>query len=327
MASRRLDTDIDRLYQLPPDEFTAARNALAKDAGADRAEIRALAKPPIAAWAVNQVYWKQRDVYDALIAASTEVRKAHKAILAGRAGDIRDVGKAHDNAVESALKAALAILREDGHPATDATRQAIMTTLRALPGDEPPGRLSRTLQPGGFEMLAGLSLGTKPATPFRAKSDTAPTEPTRPEPRGTERKTAAATMAPRQPAHGKHHKGREDKAAASAHAGPTKAEERKAAQAEAAQKKLLREAAARAVREAEQAVRREQFEAARLTREARETDKLVEQTREALEAAQEALQRAETRAADATRERDAALERSRERERELQAAREAARKA
>ena len=327
MASRRLDTDIDRLYQLPPDEFTAARNALAKDAGADRAEIRALAKPPIAAWAVNQVYWKQRDVYDALIAASTEVRKAHKIILAGRAADIRDVGKAHDNAVESALKAALAILREDGHPATDATRQAIMTTLRALPGDEPPGRLSRTLQPGGFEMLAGLSLGTKPATPFRAKPDAAPTEPTRPEPRGTERKTAAATMAPRQPAHGKHHKGKEDKAAASAHAGQARAEERQAAQAEAAQKKRLREAAARAVREAEQAVRREQFEAARLTREARETDKLVEQAREALETAQEALQRAETRGADATRERDAALERSRERERELQAAREAARKA
>ena len=326
MASRRLDTDIDRLYQLPPDEFTAARNALAKDAVADRAEIRALAKPPIAAWAVNQVYWKQRDVYDALIAASTEVRKAHKAILAGRAGDIRDVGKAHDNSVESALKAALAILREYGQPATDATRQAIMTTLRALPGDEPPGRLSRTLQPGGFEMLAGLSLGTKPATPFRAKSDTAPTEPTRPEPRGTARKTTAATTTTA-PTHARHHKSKEGKAAASADAAQIKADQRKAAQAEAAQKKLLREAAARAVREAEQAVRREQFEAARLTREARETDKLVEQTREALEAAQEALQRAETRAADATRERDAALERSRERERELQAAREAARKA
>jgi hypothetical protein len=327
LASRRLDTDIDRLYQLPPDEFTAARNALAKNAGAERAEIRSLAKPTIAAWAVNQVYWKQRDVYDALIAASTEVRKAHKTILAGRAADIRDVGKAHDNAVESALKAALAILSEDGHPATDATRQAILTTLRALPGDEPPGRLSRTLQPGGFEMLAGLSLGTKPATPFRAKSDATPSEATRPESRGAERKAAAATTPSRAPTDDKHHKGKEGKAAASANAAQIKAEQRKAAQAEAAQKKFLREAAGRAVREAEQAVRREQFEAARLTREARETDKLVEQAREALEAAQGALQRAEIRAADATRERDAALERSRERERELQAAREAARKA
>lgn len=325
MASRRLDTEIDRLYQLPPDEFTAARNALAKEAGADRAEIRALVKPPIAAWAVNQVYWQQRDTCDALVAASTELRKAHKAILAGRAADIRDAGKAHDNAVESALKTALTILREHGHPATDATRQAIMTTLRALPGDEPPGRLSRTLQPGGFEMLAGLSLGSKPAAPFRAKSDATPIERSRAEPRTADRKSTTIT-APAHPATtGKHPKGKDENARASTSAGPSKAEQRKAAQAEAAQKKLLREAAARAVREAEQAVRREQFEAARLTREARETDKVVEQAREALDAARAALEHAETRAAEATRERDAALERSRERERELQAAREAAR--
>ena len=33
MASPSLDTEIDRLYQLPLDEFTAARNALAKEAG------------------------------------------------------------------------------------------------------------------------------------------------------------------------------------------------------------------------------------------------------------------------------------------------------
>ena len=159
MAPRRIDTEIDRLYQLPPDEFTAARNALAKQAGADAADVRSLAKPPIAAWAVNQIYWKQRAVYDALIAASTELRKLHRAILAGRRADIREAAKTHDEAIDASLKAALAILREEGHPVTDATRQAILTTLRALPADDPPGRLTRTLQPGGFEMLAGLSIG------------------------------------------------------------------------------------------------------------------------------------------------------------------------
>ncbi|MEP6594233.1 MAG: hypothetical protein ABJC51_11100, partial [Acidobacteriota bacterium] len=63
MAPRRLDAEIDRLYQLPPEEFTAARNALAKSAGTEAAAIRQLAKPPLAAWAVNQVYWQQRDLY------------------------------------------------------------------------------------------------------------------------------------------------------------------------------------------------------------------------------------------------------------------------
>jgi hypothetical protein len=44
---------------------------------------------------------------------------------------------------------------------TDATRQAISTTLRALPSDDPPGRLTRALQPGGFEMLAGITPGAR----------------------------------------------------------------------------------------------------------------------------------------------------------------------
>jgi hypothetical protein len=57
MPARGLDARIDQLYQLPLEEFTSARNALAKDAGADAARVRALTKPPIAAWAVNQLHW------------------------------------------------------------------------------------------------------------------------------------------------------------------------------------------------------------------------------------------------------------------------------
>ena len=74
MGPRALDSEIDRLYQLPLDEFTSARNALAKTAGPDAARIRALVKPPIAAWAVNQLYWKKRNVWDDLIAASENAR-------------------------------------------------------------------------------------------------------------------------------------------------------------------------------------------------------------------------------------------------------------
>ena len=148
MAARKIESEIDRLYQLGPDEFTAARNTLAKTAGTDAAAIKRLTKPPIAAWAVNQVYWQHRDVYDALVTAAKELRQTHKAILAGRTGDLRSAGKAHEAAVDQAMKAALSTLAANGHPATDTTRQAIATTLRALPTDDPPGRLSTTLQPG-----------------------------------------------------------------------------------------------------------------------------------------------------------------------------------
>jgi hypothetical protein len=299
MTPRRIDTEIDRLYQLPPDEFTAARNALAKEAGADGADVRRLAKPPIAAWAVNQIYWKRRDTYDALSAASSELRKLHKAILSGRRADIRDAAKVHDDAIDAALKAALAILQEEGHPVTDATRQAILTTLRALPADDPPGRLTRTLQPGGFEMLAGLSIGgPKPGAnkgSFRLKAEATRAEGTRAEATRVE----ATRAEPATPA-----KARTDPKAA-------------------AQARVAHEAAARAVREAEQAASRAEFEAARLTREAAKAAKEVEEAREALEAAQQTLEDAKAAAATTARARETADRRAKEAGRALDAARRA----
>ena len=52
--------EIDQLFALPLDEFTAARNELARrlkqDGDAEAAEgVRGLAKPTVAAWAVNQL--------------------------------------------------------------------------------------------------------------------------------------------------------------------------------------------------------------------------------------------------------------------------------
>ncbi len=149
---------VDRLYQLPLEEFTAARNALAKQSGKRSAEIKSLVKPPVAAWAVNQLYWRRRPVYDALIDAARQLRRAHGAVLGGKAADVRGAGKAHEERVSAALDAALEIANESGHAASDAMRQPLVTTLRALPSEDTPGRLTRTLQPGGFESLAGLSI-------------------------------------------------------------------------------------------------------------------------------------------------------------------------
>src|SRR5262245_3646551 len=131
------DADLNHLYQLPLEEFTAARNALAKSAGKDAAAVRALTKPPLAAWAVNRLYGQDRRSWDALIESAENLRRANKAVLAGRAGDVRAAGQVHDEAVQDALKATLSLLSGAGHPVTDATKQSILTTLRALPGDEP----------------------------------------------------------------------------------------------------------------------------------------------------------------------------------------------
>jgi hypothetical protein len=149
----RLDTEIDRLYQLPLTDFTAARNALARREAGSAADIRALAKPTVPAWAVNQLYWKERPVYERLLERAADLRSTHNAALRGRRTDLRGASRAHDEAFDEALKATLALLSAEGHPVTDATRQAIATTLRALPGAEPPGRLTRQLEPIGFQTL------------------------------------------------------------------------------------------------------------------------------------------------------------------------------
>jgi hypothetical protein len=294
MPARRIDAEIDRLYQLAPDEFTPARNALAKGAGADAPAIKGLTRPPIAAWAVNQVHWQQPDVYDALISAATSLRQTHKAILAGRTGDVRAAGKAHEAAVDAALKAALAQLTSNSHPATDSTRQAIATTLRALPGDEPPGRLTRTLQPGGFEMLAGLSIGAEGLRADAHKTVSAATAPARiakPDPPAGKGRRSAPDATPKPDA----------KALARAR--------------EAAAK------AARELREAEHTARREEFEAARAAREAEKAARQLEQAREALAAAQKDVETAEAAAAEAERTRAAAEQRAEAAERALDAAR------
>ena len=274
-----IDAEIDRLYQLPAGEFTAARNALAKTAGKNAADVRQLPKPSVAAWAVNQLYWKRRADYDALVKASTDLRKIHKAILGGHRADIRDATKEHDAAIDRALKSTLALLRDDGHPITDATRQAIQTTLRALPADEPPGRLTQALQPGGFEMLSGLAVA--PA----AGHNQAPLR--------LRRSAGALAKAEAPPYVGRASTGRQ----------PKKEKPDKKAQEAAAK-------AARELRLAEHEAQRQEFEAAKTAREAEKAARAVEAAREAVAAAQKELDDAQRTARDAERARETAQRRA-----------------
>src|SRR5262245_54682735 len=151
-----LEADLNRLYQLPPEQFIAERNSLAKRAGADGADIRALPKPTAPVWAVNQLYWQQPEIYRELTESAENLRATHKAVLGGRKGDLRAASRAHEEALERALKAALAIAGEGKRTPSDAVRQAVGAILRALPAGDPPGRLRQAVTPGGFEMLAGL---------------------------------------------------------------------------------------------------------------------------------------------------------------------------
>jgi hypothetical protein len=280
MPTRTLDGQIDRLYQLPLDEFTSARNALAKELGKEGGEVRSLPKPPAAAWAINQLYWSRRPVFDALVAAATALRGAHRQVLAGKRADLRAAGSAHEEALEAALKGTLAILANADQPASDVTKQAIVNTLRALPVEsEAPGRLTRTLQPGGFELLAGLPIAAGTGAPARKPQPQPPPSPAPAQKRATSPADREQT----------------------AQRGRVLAKAQEAVTA-----------AVRLEKTAEQTAKREEFEAARAARDADRAATRLADAQSALHAAQEKFDEAQQALDAATRKKEAATRRARE---------------
>lgn len=159
----KIDGEIDELYQTPLEDFVAARGALAKAiGGAEGARVRKLPKPTLVPWAVNQVYWKARRVYDRLLASGERLRKAQIAALEGRAADVRAATSAHRDAVAEAVERAEHLASGAGsHPAADALTRTFEALSLAPKPSEPHGRLTKPLQPLGFEALTGVT--PKPA--------------------------------------------------------------------------------------------------------------------------------------------------------------------
>jgi hypothetical protein len=158
------DQRIDDLYRGPLGEFTAARNALVKTLrGADASRIRKLVKPSVVAWAVNQVYWQARKIYDQLIKSGERLRKAQIAALEGKKADVRDASEAHRRAIADAVKEAQRLASAAGsQPGPDALMRTFEALSLAPEPPEPPGRLARELQPAGFEALTGVTPTSAP---------------------------------------------------------------------------------------------------------------------------------------------------------------------
>ena len=159
MPAKPDDEPIDDLYRGPLSEFTASRNALVKTMrGADASRIRKLAKPTSVAWAVNQVYWNARRLYDQLLKSGERVRKSQIAALEGKKADVRDASDAHRRAIADAVKEAQRLAAAAGsQPGADALMRTFEALSLAAEPPEPPGRLTKELQPAGFEALTGVA--------------------------------------------------------------------------------------------------------------------------------------------------------------------------
>jgi len=172
-SNGKLEDDVDALYKLPLAEFTAARNTLAgrlKQGGrGNEADfVKALVKPSISAWAVNQLYWKHREAFDRLIAIGERFRQAQTPRLARKMVDIRGALDARREALSEVSDLATALLRDAGHNPTPDTMRRVTVTLEAMsvyasyasiPDAPRPGRLTHDVDPPGFESLASLMPG------------------------------------------------------------------------------------------------------------------------------------------------------------------------
>jgi hypothetical protein len=160
----KLDQEIDALYQALPAEFTASRNALAKTlTGEPARQVKTLKKPTVVPWAVNQVYWKARPVYNQLMERGRELRTAQIASLKGRKADVRGAMEAHRRAVGDAVRRAEQIGSEAGL-SPDAEQLARMFEALSLAPTPPSdaGRLTEAVAPMGFEALSGVTPVARP---------------------------------------------------------------------------------------------------------------------------------------------------------------------
>jgi hypothetical protein len=175
----KIDSQIDALYQAPLEQFTAKRNALAKElSGTAKKHVQFLTKPLLPIWAVNQLYWHDRPTYNALLDASEKLRAAHRSALSGRKTDVRKPEQIYRAALERAVAKAVELLERSQGRTSDAARETVRTALAALPTDEAPGRLTRTPEAAGFSLFAGVkpraSTPERPAARAPEKSEAAP---------------------------------------------------------------------------------------------------------------------------------------------------------
>lgn len=152
MRVMRYEDAIETLFQVPHEQFVAERKRLAgelKTAGdkSGAARLAKLARPPISAWVVDQLWWRARDAFEALFATAEQLRR----------GDLGATA-AHRDAIARLRGQAIQILGEAQHGASEATLRRVTQTLSALAaaGDwapDAPGTLTADRDPPGFEAV------------------------------------------------------------------------------------------------------------------------------------------------------------------------------
>lgn len=149
----------DRLYALAPEEFTAERDALAKQARDDgdrdlAAAIKALRRPTVGVWLVNALARQRGDHLDQLAELGASLRAAQDA-LAG--GEMRRLSQQRQRLVRDLVAEAAELAAAAGLSISDTAQREAEATLHAALADEVAadavrsGRLMHALSSSGLE--------------------------------------------------------------------------------------------------------------------------------------------------------------------------------
>jgi hypothetical protein len=166
-----LPDEAGALFRAAPETFVAARDALVKELraqgrDADAAAVKAVRKPTVAVWALNQLAVRDADGVRSLLDAGAELRAAQQAAassVSGAADRMREASAARRAVVARLVGVTSGALEELGRGPSQA--DAIAAALEAASIDPDTGaRLAagtmRQLpaNPGGFGDVFGLSL-------------------------------------------------------------------------------------------------------------------------------------------------------------------------
>jgi hypothetical protein len=166
MGSRELAGIAGPLYALPYGEFVAARTAAAKEVSsvgvtaaeqrALAAEVRALPKPSVAAWAVNMLAAHSPELLRELAGLGTSMQAAQDAL---DAADLRRLAQQRRQLLAGAVKTAQALAAQHGRAISAAVATEVEQTLRAATADPgaaaavQSGCLLRTLSADGVDVV------------------------------------------------------------------------------------------------------------------------------------------------------------------------------
>jgi hypothetical protein len=168
MAGQTEDREaaIDRLYALPLDEFTAARDELSRRLrregdGDAAAEVKRLRKPSVAAWALNQARRNNPRQSEKLLEAGRRLREGQERLLAGTGREpLRRAAADERQLVGELARQAEEELAAAGRPLSAAVQERLRATLHAAASDPEArallvaGRLVRDHEASGLGQLA-----------------------------------------------------------------------------------------------------------------------------------------------------------------------------